>query len=155
MGWHRFSSVLTSIKLAAISSAVRGIEMIARSKTTNDFDELSARMDAWPRSWAGVDADLKVGKGLVALLRPFLAHLGTTNLAHRTIRRHFTNLWVIGGEVIRDVNDDDALRRLTAARLLERPIENGYAPFARDATEQQQQSCDTTARKLRAFLSRA
>jgi integrase len=62
-------------------------------------------------------------------------------------------LWAIGGEIIRDVNDDPRLRKTNPRRLLLKAIECGEAPLVRNATEAQQNSCDSTARRLLRFLS--
>lgn len=112
-----------------------------------------ALMDPWPRSWAGVDADEPIGRDLVAVLRPFMLHLQQKNLSPRTLRRHLDNLWLIGGETIRKLHDDPALRTERASELLLQAIADGEAPFVHDLTEAEQTAMDATARKLLRFLS--
>ena len=52
-----------------------------------------------------------MGKGLppfeklVTYLRPFLAHLVGTDLSPRTIQKHVDNMWLLDGEIIRDLNE--------------------------------------------------
>jgi len=41
---------------------------------------------------------------MVACLRPFIEHLASSSLSPKTIRRHVDNLWMLGGEIIRDLN---------------------------------------------------
>jgi hypothetical protein len=115
-------------------------------------DALTACMDDWPRSWAGVREDHAPGQGLVAELRPFVEHLVEDGLAARTIRRHVDYLWAIGGEVVRQFNYDPSLRGRPARQLLLDAIDAGEAPLLRDATEAEQRSADATARKLFHFL---
>jgi hypothetical protein len=43
---------------------------------------------------------------LLACFRPFIAHLASSNLSRKTIQKHVDNLWILGGEIIRDVNGD-------------------------------------------------
>ena len=115
--------------------------------------DLLALMDPWPQSWAGVPADLLVGAGLVAELRPFMMQLQGLDLSRKTLRRHLDNLWVIGGEIIRQVNGEPRLRRKKPRQLLLDTVATGEAPFVADASEADQRSVDATARRLLRFLT--
>ena len=53
----------------------------------------------------GLEKDLPVGQALLVCLRPFIEHLASSSLSRKTIRRHVDNLWLLGGEIIRDLND--------------------------------------------------
>jgi hypothetical protein len=109
-------------------------------------------MDDWPQSWAGDDEDEQIGRHLIVLLRPFLCHLHGQNLSPRTLRRHLDNLWLIGGETIRRIDYDPALRRKPPMQLLLDAVAGGEAPLVHDLTEAEQATLDVTARKLRRFL---
>lgn len=123
------------------------------SKRHLTAEKTAKLMEDWPASWAGDDEDEPVGHGLVALLRPYVTDLHEQELADGTVRRHLDNLWLIGGEIIREINDYPALRRKDARVLLLAAIQNGQAPLVRDLTEQEQASVDATARKLLKFLA--
>jgi len=110
-------------------------------------------MDQWPHSWAGVTEDLPVGTGLVAELRPFVMRLRELDLAPKTVRRHLNNLWVIGGEIIRELNYEPNLRKVGPRQILLQTVAAGCAPSVRDATEDEQRSFDATARRLLRFLT--
>jgi hypothetical protein len=43
-----------------------------------------------------------------------------------TIRRHVDNLWILGGEIIRDLNYTPSLRKVIIRYYLDHPLE-GYA----------------------------
>src|SRR5271167_561805 len=73
-------------------------------------------VDAWPRSWMGLEKDLPPGEQLLACFRLFIAHLASSSLSPKTIRKHVDNLWLLGGEIIRDLNDDPRLRKVAADR---------------------------------------
>ena len=75
-------------------------------------------LNGWPRSWMGFEKDLPMGEGLLACFRPFIAHLASSSLSRKTIQKHVDNLWLLGGEIIRDLNDDPRLRKVAADRLL-------------------------------------
>ena len=122
------------------------------SKRQLTVEETTKLMEGWPSSWAGDDEDEPVGRGLIALLRPFLADLHEQGLSRETIRRHLDNLWLIGGEIIREVNGQPALRRKEPLSLLLKAIQDGEAPLVRDLAEREQASVDATARKLLKFL---
>jgi hypothetical protein len=110
-------------------------------------------MGHWPVSWAGVAADIPVGQQLVEALRPFILHLQKQNLSPKTVRHHLDNLWAIGGEIMRQVNNDPSFRKTCPHTLLLKAVECGEAPLVRHASEDQQKSCDATARRLLRFLS--
>lgn len=57
-----------------------------------------------------MEKDLASGEGLVTLFRPFLEHPAASDLSPATIQKHADNMWALGGEFIRDLNDNPALR---------------------------------------------
>jgi len=124
-----------------------------RPPRPQDVAKLFALMDSWPKSWAGSAADIPVGEGLVAELRPFIRHLYKRGLSPRTIRRHLDNTWVIGGEIIRIVVEEPKRRKTHPRQLLLDAIDLAEAPLARGASEQEQRSFDATARRLLRFLN--
>jgi len=99
----------------------------------------------------GVEKDLPPGEELVACLRPFIEHLASSGLAPKTIRRHVDNLWLLGGEIIRDLNYDPSLRRLTADQLLDKVICEDGGPLLYSGSEEEQRPFDATCRKLHRF----
>ena len=123
------------------------------SKRQSTAEQTSKRREEWPSSWAGDDEDEPVGRGLVALLSPFVTDLHQQGLSRGTIRRHLDNLWLIGGEIIREINGRPALRRKEPRSLLLTAIQDGQAPLVRDLSEQEQAKVDATARKLLKFLA--
>jgi hypothetical protein len=86
-----------------------------------------------------------------ACFRPFIEHLAVSSLSPKTIRRHVDNLWLLGGEIIRDLNFDPSLRRLSADRLLSKVIHEDGGPLLYNGSEDEQRSFDATCRKLRRF----
>jgi hypothetical protein len=105
-------------------------------------------MGAWPKSWAGTRADEPVGRRLVATLHPFMTHLQHQGLSARTLRGHLDHLWLIGGEIIRQLHDEPARRDKPTHALLLEAIQDGAAPLVGDLTQEQQAALDATARKL-------
>ena len=93
------------------------------------WERYCRRLADWPRSWMGWEKDLPPGEELVACFRPFLEHLVGSDLSPKTIQRHVDNLWLLGGEIIRDLNQDPSLRKVPADRLLHRVIGDDGGPL--------------------------
>ena len=102
----------------------------------------------------GLEKDLPPGEQLVACLRPFLESLAASDLSPKTIQKHVDNMWALGGEFIRDLNDDPSLRKRPVEQHLFKMIEEG-GPLLSHGGEDQQRSFDSTCRKFRRFLSTA
>lgn len=101
------------------------------------------------------ERDLPAGEKLVARFRPFLEALVASDLAPKTVQRHVDNLWALGGEIIRDLNENPSLRRKSIEQILDERIdeEGGPLVYALESEESLQRSLDATCRKLHRFLS--
>ena len=69
---------------------------------------------AWPASWCGAERDVIPGQQIVAVFTPFLLELLAQGLSRKTRNLHRDNLWLLGGEIIRDINETPKLRRCPA-----------------------------------------
>jgi hypothetical protein len=102
----------------------------------------------------GLEKDLPPGERLVACFRPFLEDLASTSLSRKTVRRHIDNLWVLGGEIIRDLHDTPSLRRKDMAHVLRDVTGDDGGPLIHGGdSEEDQRSFDSTCRKLHRFLT--
>jgi len=101
----------------------------------------------------GLEKDLPPGEQILACLRPFIEHLASSTLSPKTIRRHVDNLWVLGGEIIRDLHYDPSLRKLDGGRLLRGAVHEDGGPLVHNGSEEAQSSLDSTCRKLHRFLT--
>jgi len=101
----------------------------------------------------GLEKDLPPGEQLLACLRPFIEHLASSSLSPKTIRNHLDNLWMLGGEIIRDLHEDPSLRKVATERLLRKVVHEDGGPLIHNASEDEQRSFDATCRKLHRFLS--
>ena len=110
-------------------------------------------LNGWPRSWMGLEKDLAPGEQLIALFRPFLEYLAASDLSPKTIQKHVDNLWLLGGEFIRDLNYDPSLRKKPVDVVLWRMIEFDGGPLLYHGGEDEQRSFDSTCRKLRRFFA--
>ena len=101
----------------------------------------------------GLDKDLPPGEQLLACFRPFIKHLASSSLSRKTIRKHVDNLWMLGGEIIRDLHEDPALRKVAPDRVLRNAIYEDGGPLLHSGSDEEQRSFDSTCRKFHRFLS--
>jgi hypothetical protein len=101
----------------------------------------------------GLEKDLPPGEALVVCFRPFIEDLASSNLSPKTIRRHVDNLWMLGGEIIRDLHYDPSLRKNAAEGLLRNAIHEDGGPLVHNGSEEEQRTFDATCRKLHRFLT--
>jgi hypothetical protein len=106
----------------------------------------------WPPSWMGFPEDLPPGQRIVAYFQPFPEHLLQLNLSRKTIRKHVNNLWVLGGEIIRDLNHTPALRKLPVEQLVFDVLREGGPLLYHCDSEEELRFFESTCRKFQRFL---
>ena len=121
--------------------------------TRNAGDRLLREVPEWPERWKRDDCDVATGRAMVEAMDPFLRELVRSGVSETTLRRHFGNAWLLGGELIDRVDRDESLRRLSGRELLLAFIDEEEGPLCRhNTTEEEQRSFDATCRKLYRFL---
>jgi len=58
-------------------------------------------MEGWLDSWKIDDTDVAIGREIVEFFQEFVIELYLQGLSTRTINRHRSNLWMLGGELMR------------------------------------------------------
>jgi len=101
----------------------------------------------------GEEKDLPPGRKLVEYFMPFLLHLAKSGLSKRTIQNHVDNMWLLGGEIIRDVNENHSLRKVSAETLVRNVIHEDGGPLIHNGWEDEQRTFDSTCRKFHRFLA--
>ncbi len=100
----------------------------------------------------GLPEDIPSGETIVEYFRPFLNHLVQLQLTPKTIRKHVNNLWVLGGEIIRDLNETPSLRKKPIHVLIFDAVQDGgLLPYGCDS-EDELRSFESTCRKFSRFL---
>jgi hypothetical protein len=112
-------------------------------------------LSQWPERWMGEEKDLPPGRRLVEYFMPFLLHLAQSGLARKTIQNHVDNMWLLGGEIIRDVNQEPRLRKNSAEQLVRNLILEDGGPLIHNGSEAEQCSFDSTCRKFHRFLTQS
>jgi hypothetical protein len=108
----------------------------------------------WAASWCGEERDVIPGEQIVAVFTPFLLDLLAQGLSRKTRNLHRDNLWLLGGEIIRDINETPKLRKRPVQELIREAIANDEGPLIHGGfSEQEQRSFDSTCKKLNRFLA--
>lgn len=100
----------------------------------------------------GLEKDIPPGEKMVAYFRPFLEHLVRLDLSRKTIHKHADNLWILGGEIIRDLNQTPSLRKVPVEDLVFDVLKEGGPLLYHADSEEQQRSFESTCRKFHRFL---
>jgi hypothetical protein len=100
-----------------------------------------------------LEKDLPRGEQLPPCLRPFIENLASSSLSPKTVRKHVDNLWMQGGEIIRDLNQDPSLRKVATDRLLRDVIHADGGPLIDNGSEEARRFFDSICRKLHRLLS--
>ena len=103
----------------------------------------------------GDDRDLVPGQKIVQYITPFLLHLAGSGLTKKTVQKHVDNLWVLGGEIIRDLQGTPRLRKKPVSEIIDTLLENDGPLLYHCDSEEQQRSFESTCRKLRRYLNRS
>src|ERR1700730_6334609 len=111
------------------------VNRAATSASSSDASAYGRDLDNWPRSWMALEKDLPPGEQLLACFRPFIEHLASSSLSPKTIRKHVDNLWMLGGEIIRDLHYDPSLRKMASDRLLRNVIHEDGGPLVHNGSE--------------------
>jgi hypothetical protein len=62
-------------------------------------------------------------------------------------------MWLLGGEIIRDVNENHSLRKVSAETLVRNVIHEDGGPLIHNGWEDEQRTFDSTCRKFHRFLA--
>jgi hypothetical protein len=90
----------------------------------------------WSARWEIVEADLKIGQAITEQFKLFLIDRIQKGRAKRTIKIYANYLWALGGELIRQINEDDSQRRLSAKELILKYIDDSGGPYWRHAQDE-------------------
>jgi len=119
-----------------------------------DLNDYCPDLATWAGSWCFEDKDVLPGEQIVAVFSPFLIYLLAQGLSRKTRNLHRDNLWLLGGEIIRDINETPKLRKRPAEELIRTSIDHEGGPLLHGyVSEQEQRSFDSTCKKLHRFLA--
>lgn len=110
-------------------------------------------INQWPDSWEGVKEDIPYGQKLIEIFVPFIKDMKSKKLSAKTINEHIDNLWILGGNIIGQLNYYEEKREVEPLEMVKGCIDSGDGPLIHDFSEYQQDRFDATCRKLHRYLS--
>jgi glycosylphosphatidylinositol transamidase (GPIT) subunit GPI8 len=111
-------------------------------------------IENWPSSWEIGGSDLVIGTAILDEFKSFLINRIEKGRAKSTIKIYGNYLWVLGGELIRSINEDTALRRLSARKIILKHVDDSGGPLWRHARdEMDHQRYDSVSKQLFRFLT--
>ena len=116
--------------------------------------QLCPDLHRWPQRWRYQDSDLPIGERLLECFIPFLVHLLGQPLSLKTLQRHRDHLWMLGGEIIRRLQEEPSSQQSPPKQIVLQSIDPECGPLIWPRISQQQQDAfDATCRKLYKFLT--
>ena len=90
-----------------------GYQIVGHEMLMSKLNDICPDFHDWPDRWKENEQDLEYGKELLDAMRPFAESIAEGALAKKTMKRHLTNLWLLGGEIVRDagLNERSTLSR--------------------------------------------
>jgi hypothetical protein len=119
-------------------------------------EDIAPEFPSWPESWKYQDEDVPYGEALLEAMRPFVQDMIVQGLARKTIRRHMGYLWLLGGEIIRDLQIHAQYEDFVAEDALRDAVGSDGGPLCRHIHgDEDQRAFDITCRKLNMFLQKS
>jgi hypothetical protein len=88
--------------------------------------------------------DAVLGRALVRVFLPFLEALVASPAAPATLRRHFGNVWVLGGCIVRQVALEGRTRRAAARDVVLEEVDEDGGPWIADVMTEEEQRARCT-----------
>lgn len=118
--------------------------MLNKRQKASDYMDLFIKhckdIDEWPDSWEIDEDDIKIGRDIVEQFKPFIISLIEKDLSKKTIRIYKNYLWALGGELIRQINEDESERLLSAKELILKHVDGSGGPYWRHANDELERS---------------
>ncbi len=116
--------------------------------------EYGVHINEWPSRWEISEEDLLTGKAVTEQFKLFLVERIRKDLSKKTIKNNATYLWALGGELIRQINEDDSERQLTAKELILKYVNESGGPYWRHASDEAEHArYDSVCKQLFKFIT--
>jgi hypothetical protein len=111
--------------------------MLAKSSSGKNSTDLLLEyckdINEWPDRWEIDSADIKIGQAINEIFKLLLMDKIEKGKSKKTVRIYANYLWALGGELIRQVNEDENERQLSAKNLILKYVDDGGGPYWRHA----------------------
>jgi hypothetical protein len=107
----------------------------------------------WPNSWMGEEKDLVAGEAILGVMVEYLGHLIDKGRAKSTVKKHGDYLWALGGEIIRDLNENGVDQTVSSFELVLNYVDSLGGPYWQHAgSDADHRDYDSVCRSLYKFL---
>lgn len=121
---------------------------------TDLLHEYCKKIKDWPAGWEISEEDIIVGQAITEEFKLFLIDRLGKGRAKKTIKNYAIFLWVLGGELIRSINEDESERKLSARELILKYIDDSGGPYWRHACDESEHSrYDSVCKQLFKFMT--
>jgi hypothetical protein len=111
-------------------------------------------IDEWPQRWAGNEEDIIIGLRLMDEFKTYLLALVAQGRKKKTVKKHADYLWGLGGEIIRDTNENGVSPNLSSSEILLLYVNAFGGPYWRHAyNDKDRQQYDGICRQLYKYIS--
>jgi hypothetical protein len=111
-------------------------------------------LNEWPSRWSCEPEDIPYGTSILEIFKPFLLYLVRQNIGKRTLRKHFDNTFLLGGELISDIHREKEICTKPAREIILSSVNEEGGPLSRHIdSETAQASFDSTCRMLYRYLT--
>lgn len=123
---------------------------------SNELRAYCQEIEEWPKTWEISRNDAHVATEILhKVFAPFFEDLIRQQLTDETIKKHINNIWLLGGEIIDNMNFDQSLRQLNSLELVQLHIDEAGGPYSIHLTSQEQiNSFDSSCRKIYEYLKK-
>lgn len=119
------------------------------------FLEYCKDIDEWADSWEIDEEDIKIGHAIVEQFKPFIISLIGKGLSKKTVKLYRDYLWALGGELVRQINDDESEQRLSARELILKHVDAYGGPYWRHAcNEADEEKYNSVCKKFFSFMTK-
>lgn len=132
--------------------------MLAKSRSNKNSTQLllgyCKNINEWPNQWEIDEADVAIGQAINEYFESFLIDRIEQGKSKKTIKISANYLWALGGELIRQINDDEEERKLSAKNLILKYVDEGGGPYWRHAaSELDHARYDSVCKQLFKFIT--
>jgi hypothetical protein len=100
-----------------------------KQKSMALLNEYCKDINEWPDKWEIDSADIAIGKSILEQFKLFLVNRIEKGRTRKTIRMYSNHLWALGGELIRQVNENEDERQLSGRNLILKYIDDSGGPY--------------------------
>jgi hypothetical protein len=126
--------------------------MKTKPEEISDIAAVCPSFPQWPRRWMGMPEDVPYGAGILKVFAPFIRALMSQGYSERTISKHCDNLWLLGGEIIREVSLYDEYETEPRKMVINAVDSEGGMDCRHLHSRAERLSYNNTCKMLHAFL---